>query len=79
MSLIPFHKGLISTGIAFCAGFSVWTFLAYRRGGGPATLLLAAVFALLAIALAVYLRHLRRILGIPGRPADDGVTETRRA
>ena len=62
MSLIPFHQGLISTGIVFCAGFSGWAFAAFRRDGRPAALLLAAVFALLAVALCAYLWNLSRIL-----------------
>ncbi|HEX7117734.1 MAG TPA: hypothetical protein VF212_03050 [Longimicrobiales bacterium] len=73
MSLIPFHKGLISTGIVFCAGFAVWAYLGYRRDGGLATLLLAATFALLAVGLAVYLRNLRRFLGLRRAPSADDV------
>lgn len=54
--MIPFHKLLISTGIAFCAGFALWALFAH-------SLSLALVFAAAAAALGYYLRHLRRFLG----------------
>lgn len=55
-SLIAFHRVLISSAIAFCVGFAVWTWVDGDR-------LLAVVFAGFAVALAVYLRNLIRILG----------------
>jgi hypothetical protein len=61
--VIPFHKVLISTGIAFCAGFALWALVQYGRTGGVAMLALGAVFAAGAGALGYYLRHLRRFLG----------------
>lgn len=55
-SLIPFHRVLIATGIVFCAGFAVYAWLGGQRA-------LAAVFAVLAFALGVYLYNLNRFLG----------------
>jgi len=63
VSLIGFHKFLISTGILFCAGFGAWLVTGYARGGGVADLLLAGVFAISALVLGVYLAFLDRILG----------------
>lgn len=55
-SLIAFHRVLISSAIAFCAGFAAWTWVEGDR-------FLAVIFAAFAIALGVYLRNLIRILG----------------
>lgn len=63
MSLIFFHRFLIVTAIAFCAGFAAWEVVAFRRVGGGGALLLAAIFLVLAIGLAVYLWRLDSILG----------------
>lgn len=62
-SLIPFHRVLITTAIALCAGLAWWMFS--MSGGGDSTPygLLGAVFAILAVALAIYLWNLRRVLG----------------
>jgi hypothetical protein len=61
--VIPFHKVLISTGIAFCGGFTLWALWEYVITRDIATLALAAVFAGLTVALTYYLRHLKRFLG----------------
>lgn len=61
--MIPFHKLLIGTAIAFCAGFALWAGWSYRTSGNVGTLALALTFALAAVALSYYLRHLRRFLG----------------
>lgn len=65
MSLIYFHRFLIACGILFCAGFAVWTYLAYLRTGGVWTLSLAVVFAAAAISLTYYLARLRRFVKYP--------------
>lgn len=65
MSLIPFHRVLISSAIAFCAGFGGWQLLAYLRAGRLSMLLIALLSLAAAIALALYLRRLRRFLGLP--------------
>lgn len=63
MSLIGFHKFLISTGILFCVGFGSWLVTGYARGGGLAELVLAGAFGISALVLGVYLAFLDRILG----------------
>lgn len=62
-SLIPFHRVLISAGILFCGGFAVWTFVEASRSDGAGTWALGVVFAILAVALAIYLWNLSRFLG----------------
>jgi membrane protein implicated in regulation of membrane protease activity len=62
-SLIRFHRVLITAGIVFCGGFAAWSFATASRVGRPALWLLGAVFAILTIALGVYLWNLRRVLG----------------
>lgn len=63
MSLLSFHRVLILVAIAFCLGFSGWELRAARSfDGGSAALLLAAVFAILAAGLTIYLIRLRSIL-----------------
>lgn len=63
MSLIGFHKVLIGVAILFCAGFAAWTLLAPPGAGSGTRLVVAAAFALCAVTLGVYLRHLDRYLG----------------
>ncbi len=60
--MIGFHRFLIGTAILFCALFAVWTFVAYRAAGRGGELALAIAFAIAAVALAYYLRHLNRFL-----------------
>jgi len=54
---------LISTAIAFCAGFAGWAAWSYRESGDALTLVMALAFGVAAVALAYYLRHLNRFLG----------------
>lgn len=54
--MIPFHRLLITTGIVFCAGFALWC---WWRGA----MLLGIGFAILAVGLGYYLRHLKRFIG----------------
>ena len=61
--MIPFHRLLIATGIAFAAGFALWAFVRFRQTASPLMLILAVTFAVAALGLAYYLRHLRRFLG----------------
>jgi len=63
MSLIGFHRFLISAGIAFCLGFAAWEFRAWTRTGETTMLVLGITFALLGAGLIMYLRRLNRILG----------------
>lgn len=65
MSLIGFHKVLISSGILFCLGFGVWRVVAFARGGGTADLAVALGAAGAAAALGLYLAKLGKVLGRP--------------
>ncbi len=64
--MVNFHRILISTAIAFSAGFAIWSAIAYSRNGGFWTLASAVGFGLAALAFALYLKNLRRFLGGPG-------------
>lgn len=61
--MIPFHRLLITTAIVFCGGFAAWAAWHYRQSGELLMLLTALAFAVAAVALGYYLRHLRRFLG----------------
>lgn len=62
MSLISFHRFLISAGIVFCLGYAGWEVAAFTRTREPATLLIAAVFVGLGLGLAWYLSRLAQFL-----------------
>lgn len=66
-SLIPFHRVLIAAAILFCAGMSWWMFSMRGSGGSTPYGFLGAIFAILAVALVVYLWNLRRVLGYRDR------------
>ncbi len=61
--MIPFHRVLISTAIVFCGGFALWALAQYLGSKSPGMMALTIVFAVLAVALAYYLRNLKRFLG----------------
>ena len=61
--MIPFHRVLISSAIVFCAGFAVWALGQYLGSKAAGMMVLTIVFAILALALAYYLRNLKRFLG----------------
>lgn len=63
MSLIAFHRVLITAGILFSGGFAAWEIDRFVRGGGAVELLLGAAFGAAAIALFWYLLNLDRFLG----------------
>lgn len=66
MSLLSFHRFLILTAIAFCLGFAAWELRAYLHfDGGGSAVVIAGVFAMLAVGLTAYLVRLRSILGLP--------------
>jgi hypothetical protein len=68
MSLITFHRFLISAGIAFCLGFAGWEAAAFTRTREGGALALAVVFFVLGLALAYYLSRLAFFLtGRSGR------------
>lgn len=61
--MIPFHRVLISTAIVFCGGFALWALGQYLGSKSSGMMALTIVFAILAVALAYYLRNLKRFLG----------------
>ena len=61
--MIPFHRILISTAIVFCVGFAGWSLWDYRESRSVGSLVISATFFGAAVALAYYLRHLKRFLG----------------
>ncbi len=67
LNLIWFHRVLIGCAVIFCGSFGAYEFLRYRDVGGGAKLVLALVFAVLAVALFWYLRNLDRFLNLPNR------------
>ncbi|WP_419948605.1 hypothetical protein [Candidatus Palauibacter sp.] len=62
MSIIGFHRFLITTAIVFCAVFAAWEFRIYSASGGFGPLALAVIFALAAAGLTYYLANLARFL-----------------
>ena len=60
--MIIFHRFLIGTAILFCAGFAWWSLAAYRVSGNTVQLSMAIAFGVATIALAYYLKNLRRFL-----------------
>ena len=62
MSLLPFHRLLIVTAIAFCLGFALWLLVHDQ----PDTLevVLAVAFVAAGGGLAYYLLRLRHFLGL---------------
>jgi ABC-type maltose transport system permease subunit len=65
LNLIWFHRLLIACAVLFCASFAAFEFSRYRADGGAAKLVLALIFAVLAVALFWYVRNLRRFLKLP--------------
>lgn len=63
MSIVGFHRVLISCAVLFCLLFGVLSGLAWRRGGASLDLALAVVFLAAAVGLGWYLSRLDRFLG----------------
>jgi hypothetical protein len=63
MSLLTFHRGLISVAVVFCVGYGLWELARFMGPGGDGHLLVGALFLFLGIGLAWYLARLNRILG----------------
>lgn len=63
LSLIAFHRVLITAGILFSGGFAAWQIDRFAEGGGAVALVLGGAFGLAALALLWYLLHLDRFLG----------------
>jgi hypothetical protein len=62
VSLLSFHRSLIVTAIAFCLLYAGWELRAWLGTGGIGLPIMAGLFALLGIGLAVYLARLATIL-----------------
>lgn len=62
MSLVGFHRFLITAAIVFCLGYAGWEVAAFTRTRATGALVIAAIFVGLAIALAYYLARLRFFL-----------------
>jgi hypothetical protein len=60
--MIPFHRFLIGTAIAFCAGFAIWSMREFSSTNNVSLLVLGVSFALAAAGLTYYLKNLRRFL-----------------
>ena len=60
--MIAFHRVLIATAIAFCAGMTLWGLAEWRADGGAGSVAMASGFALAGVLLSYYLRNLRRFL-----------------
>ena len=63
MSLVAFHRVIITAAILFCAGFGAYELVAFSRAGGNEALVLGGVFLILAAGLSYYLWRLNRFLG----------------
>ena len=63
VSLVAFHRLLITAAILFCAGYGGYELVRFTRVSGSGSLLLGAVFLILAAGLSYYLWRLNRILG----------------
>ena len=63
MSLIPFHRGLITVAIFFCLGYGIWELVAFGSSGALGSLMIGLLFIALGAGLVFYLRRLGRFLG----------------
>ncbi len=61
--LLIAHRILIGSAIAFGILFTVWEVVAYRRAGHTENLVMAVVAAVITVAMAYYLKNLRRFVG----------------
>ena len=62
MLIIIAHRILIGTAICFGVFYTVWEALAYRETGEVTHLAIAAVAAVVTLAMAYYLKNLRRFV-----------------
>lgn len=60
MTLITAHKILIAIAMVFSLGFAAWEVAEYSKTGSVGLLLAGVASAVIAVALAVYLRWLSR-------------------
>ena len=62
MIIIIAHRILIGTAVCFGIFYTVWEALAYREAGELTHLAIAIVTAVITVALAYYLKNLRRFV-----------------
>jgi Flp pilus assembly pilin Flp len=55
-------QSLMLSAILFSIGFAAWAFAQFRSSGGATSLVMAILFAVIAVALIVYLKNLKRFL-----------------
>jgi len=60
--IIVAHRILIGAAIVFGVFFTVWQAVKYRRNGQLEHLVIAVVTAVITLALAYYLKNLRRFV-----------------
>jgi len=60
--IIVAHRILIGAAILFGAFFTVWQAVRYRQNGRLEHLVITVVTAVITLALAYYLKHLRRFV-----------------
>jgi hypothetical protein len=60
--IIVAHRILIGTAICFGAFYTAWEALAYRQTREPGHLVIAALAAAITLAMAYYLKNLRRFV-----------------
>jgi hypothetical protein len=61
--LIVAHRILIGAAILFGVFFTLWEAFAYERTGQAENLVIAVVTAVVTVALAYYLKNLKRFVG----------------
>ena len=77
MKLVTLHRILVSTTIVFCGWFVWQQIVAWKAHGSVRSLGVAAASALVAVALAWYLLHLKRFVRVEP-PAGRGGEPRRR-
>jgi hypothetical protein len=60
--IIIAHRILIGTAICFGVFYTVWEALAYRQTGEASHFAIAVISALVTLAMAYYLKNLRRFV-----------------
>jgi hypothetical protein len=65
MLIIIAHRILIGTAICFGVFYTVWEIPAYRRTHEATHLLIAVISAVVTLAMAYYLKNLRRFVSHP--------------
>ena len=65
MLIIIAHRILIGAAICFGIFYSIWEALAYRESGETLHLVIAVLSGVITLALAYYLKNLRRFVSHP--------------